>query len=154
MANTFRVIGLVAICAGLVFIVLALVPLAQGQPIALLGSPVVTQAMAAITAGIVALALGQLIAVNHRMAESMASLLAHIKNEDGGSAEEPQAAPARDAFAHVPSYDPRRDPPVVKEGTYRAYTVLTLRDGTIAIETQEGWKRFRTIQDFDRLLRA
>lgn len=152
MANILRVIGLVAICIGLALVAVALWPLAMGEKLALLGSYLLSLAATAISGGMVTLGLGQLVAVNQRVADGMDNLLAYISNQDGEAAS--HAEPAPEAFANVPSYDPRRDPPIVKEGTYRTHTVLTLEDGTVAIETPAGWKRFRTIRDFNRLLPA
>jgi hypothetical protein len=126
--------------------------LVQGQAFALLGSFLVTQGVAVVSAGIIALGFGQLISVNQLVVENTASLLDYIRNQDGEGAE-PQSG-GRDVFADVPDYSPRRDPPIVKEGVYRDHTVLTLEDGTVAVQTTSGWKRFRRIRDFERLLTA
>lgn len=152
MANILRVVGAIGIGVGLILIVLALLPLLHGEPLALSGSFFLTQAAAAISAGIIALGLGQLIAVNQRVADNIEGLVAYIRDQDEEDA--PAAGSQRDIFANVPDYSPRRDPPIVKEGTYRDHTVLTLEDGTVAIQTTSGWKRFRRIRDFDRLLPA
>ena len=152
MANVFRIIGAVAVVAGLILIAAALAPLMDGKPLALLGSFLLTQAVAAISAGIIALGFGHLIAVNERVAENIEELVDYIRGQDEESAPEP--SPGHDAFANVPDYSPRRDPRIVKEGTYRDHTVLTLEDGTVAVQTTSGWKRFRRIRDFDRLLPA
>ncbi len=154
MANIFRIIGAITILAGLGLIAVALAPLAEGRGLALPGWFLLGQAATAISAGIFALGLGQLIAVNQRIADNIAGLYDYIRNQDGEEEPAPRAAPARQSLANIPNYDPRRDPPVVKEGTYRARTVLTLEDGTVAVETSSGWKRFRTIRDFDRLMPA
>jgi hypothetical protein len=154
MVNIFRIIGVIAILAGIAIAGIGLAPVVQGQPFALLGSFLVTQAVAAITAGIIALGFGHLIAVSQRVAENTAGLLDYIRNQDGEGAEAPAANSGRDVFADVPDYSPRRDPPIVKEGVYRDHTVLTLEDGTVAVQTTSGWKRFRRIRDFDRLLTA
>jgi hypothetical protein len=82
----------------------------------------------------------------------MEDLFDYLRNQEEEGV--PAAGPQRDIFANVPDYSPRRDPPIVKEGTYREHTVLTLEDGTIAVQTTSGWKRFRRIRDFDRLLTA
>jgi hypothetical protein len=116
------------------------------------GPAILTQAVAALAAGVVALGLGQLIAVNQRVADNIENLLESIRNQDAESGPTPSSS--RDVFANVPDYSPRRDPPIVKEGTYREHTVLTLEDGTVAVQTPSGWKRFRRIRDFDRLLTA
>jgi hypothetical protein len=155
MAIIFRIIGVIAILGGIGLIGLALAPLVQGQTFALLGSFLVTQGVAAVSAGIIALGFGQLLTVNQRVVENTASLLDYIRNQDGERAEGAEAqAGGRDVFANVPDYSPRRDPPIVKEGVYRDHTVLTLEDGTVAIQTTSGWKRFRRIRDFERLLTA
>jgi hypothetical protein len=153
MANILRIIGAIGICAGLTFLAVTLAPLVRGEPLALTGPFLITQAAVAISAGIIALGLGQLIAVSQDMAESMASLLDHMRSRDVEE-DAPAAEPERDVFANVPNYSPRRDPPIVREGTYLSHTVLTLEDGTVAIQTPSGWKRFQRIRDFDRLLRA
>ncbi|MGE0240457.1 MAG: hypothetical protein AB7S59_17185 [Parvibaculaceae bacterium] len=152
MASILRIVGAIGIVIGLVLIAVALAPLARGQPFALIGSFLITQAAAAISAGIIAVGFGQLIAVNQRVADNTARLLDYIRHQDEDGA--PAAGSARDIFANVPDYSPRRDPPIVKEGTYRDHTVLTLEDGAIAVQTTSGWKRFRRIRDFDRLLTA
>jgi hypothetical protein len=154
MANIIRFIGVIAICAGLALVAFALMPLTEEKDLALPGWFLLGEAATVISGGIVALALGQLISINQRMAESMAGLYDLIRDQYGASAPEPEALPEREALANIPTYDPRRDPPVVKESSYRARTVLTLQDGTIAVETSSGWKRFRTIRDFDRLAPA
>jgi hypothetical protein len=151
MSNFIRLIGAIAICAGIALIALALWPLGTGERLALPSFFMLSTATTAITGGIVALALGQLIAVNKRIAASMASLYDHIRGQDAEEEPEPRAAAPRQSLANIPNYDPRRDPPVVRESSYRARTVLTLEDGTVAVETPSGWKRFRTIRDFDRL---
>jgi hypothetical protein len=152
MASHFRIIGAIGLIAGLTLIAVALAPLVQGQPLALLGSFLLTQAVAAISAGVIALGLGQLIAVNQRVADDVASLVDYFQGQEEAGA--PMAGSVRDVFANVPDYKPRRDPPIVKEGTYRDHTVLTLQDGTVAVQTTSGWKRFRRIHDFERLLTA
>lgn len=152
MANILRVVGAILIGVGLILIAVALLPLLHREPLALSGSFFLTQAAAAISAGIIALGLGQLIAVNQRVADNIEGLVAYIRDQDEEDA--PAAGSPRDIFANVPDYSPRRDPPIVKEGTYRDHTVLTLEDGTVAIQTTSGWKRFRRIRDFDRLLPA
>ncbi|MGE0007367.1 MAG: hypothetical protein AB7S92_17480 [Parvibaculaceae bacterium] len=152
MANIMRFVGVIGIVAGLVLIAVAAAPLVQGQPFALAGSALLTQALVAISAGVIVLGLGQLIALNDRLADSMEGFLDYMRGEDEAGA--PPAGSARDIFANVPDYSPRRDPPIVKEGTYRDHTVLTLEDGTVAVQTTAGWKRFRRIRDFDRLLTA
>jgi hypothetical protein len=154
MANFIKIIGTIAICAGIALVAFALMPLREGKELALPAWFLLGEAATVISGGIVALGLGQLIAVNKRMAESMAGLYDFIRDQNAGEEPEPQAAPAREAFANIPNYDPRRDPRVVKESSYRARTVLTLEDGTIAVETSSGWKRFRSIRDFDRLAPA
>lgn len=151
MATIIRIIGAIAICAGIVLVGFALMPLTEGKGLALPGWFLLGEAATVISGGIVAFALGQLIAINQHMAESMAGLHDFIRDQNGGDEREPQAAPPREALANIPNYDPRRDPPVVRESSYRARTVLTLEDGTVAVETPSGWKRFRTIRDFDRL---
>jgi hypothetical protein len=152
MANMFRIVGAIGIGAGLVLIALALWPLMNGQPLALLGSFLLTQAVAAISAGVIAMGFGQLIAINQRVADGIEGLVDYIRNQDEESA--PAPSTSRDVFANVPDYSPRRDPPIVREGTHRNHTVLSLEDGTIAVQTTSGWKRFRRIRDFDRLLTA
>jgi hypothetical protein len=117
-------------------------------------SYLVTQAGTAFIVGVLAVGLGQLIAINDRIADNMTDLLALIRPRDDEAAEAQRGEPAREAFDSVPSYDPRRDPRIVKEGTYRSRTVLTLEDGSVVIETPAGWKRFRTIREYDRLLPA
>jgi hypothetical protein len=155
MANILRIIGAIGICAGLTLIAVTLAPLVRGEALALAGPFLISQAAVGIFAGIIALGLGQLIAVNQDMAESMAGLLDHMRSQGEEDEEEaPAPTPGHDIFANVPNYSPRRDPPIVKEGTYRSHTVLTLEDGTLAIQTPSGWKRFQRIRDFDRLLRA
>jgi hypothetical protein len=151
MANFIRLIGAIAICAGIALVAFALKPLAEEKDLALPGWFLLGEAATVISGGVVALALGQLIAVNQRIASSMASLYDHIRGQDAEEEPEPRAAPPRQSLANIPNYDPRRDPPVVRESSYRARTVLTLEDGTVAVETPSGWKRFRTIRDFDRL---
>jgi len=152
MATIIRIIGALAICAGIALVAFALMPLSEGKGLALPGWFLLGEAATVISGGIVAFALGQLIAINQNVADSMAGLYDHIRGQDADEAPEPRAAaPAREAFANIPNYDPRRDPPVVRESSYRSRTVLTLQDGTIAVETSSGWKRFRTIRDFDRL---
>jgi hypothetical protein len=152
MANILRIIGAIGICAGLTLLAVSLAPLVRGEPLALTGPFLITQAAVATSAGIIALGLGQLIAISQDIAESMANLLDHMRSRDEEDA--PAAEPESDVFANVPNYSPRRDPPIVREGTYRSHTVLTLEDGTVAIQTPSGWKRFQRIRDFDRLLRA
>jgi len=154
MANFIRIIGAIAICAGLALVAFVLKPLTEGNGLALPSWFLLGEAATVISGGIVALALGQLIAVNQRMAESMAGLYDLIRDQYGETEPEPQAAPEHEALANIPTYDPRRDPPVVRESSYRARTVLTLQDGTVAVETSSGWKRFRSIRDFDRLAPA
>jgi hypothetical protein len=154
MASFFRILGAIGIGAGFALIGLALWPLKEGQPVALAGSPFITQATAAILIGIIGLGFSQLIAVNQRTARSLEGLRAYFREQDDGSAEAPAAAPGRDILANIPNYRPDRDPPVVKEGTYRDYAVLTLEDGSLVVHTTSGWKRFRQIRDFDRLLTA
>jgi len=105
-----------------------------------------------MAAGIVALGFGQLIAVNQRVADNMESLLSQLRHRDEAAG--PVAGSSQDVFSNVPDYSPRRDPPIVKEGMYREHTVLTLEDGTVAVQTPAGWKRFRRIRDFERLLTA
>ena len=153
MANILRIIGLVAICVGLVLMAVGLWPLAMGEKMALLGSYLLSLAATALSGGMVTLGLGQLVAVNQRIGDNIEGLYDYIRNQDSEDEPAPQsrAAPPRQSLANIPTYDPRRDPPVVKESTYRARTVLTLEDGTVAVETPSGWKRFRTIRDFDRL---
>jgi hypothetical protein len=153
MAYIFRIVGAIGIIVGLVIIGIVLAPLAGWNFSAQIGPFFIPQGVAALAAGIIALGLGQLISVNQRMADNLESLLDHIRKQE----EEPAptaAGSARDIFANIPDYSPRRDPPIVKEGTYREHTVLTLEDGTIAVQTTSGWKRFRRIRDFDRLLTA
>jgi hypothetical protein len=152
MAYIFRIVGAIGIIVGLVIIGLVLAPLAGWNFSTPIGPFFIPQGVAALAAGVIALALGQLISVNQRMADNMESLLDYIRKQDDEPA--PAAGSARDIFANVPDYSPRRDPPIVKEGTYREHTVLTLEDGTIAVQTTSGWKRFRRIRDFDRLLTA
>ena len=152
MANILRVVGAIVIAVGLILIAAALMPLVRGEPFALSASFFLNQAAAAIAVGIIAMGLGQLIAVNQRVANNIEGLAAYIRDQDEQGA--PAAGSQRDIFANVPDYSPRRDPPIVKEGTYRDHTVLTLEDGTVAIQTTSGWKRFRRIRDFDRLLPA
>lgn len=154
MATVFRIIGAIAIGVGLFLVAVALAPLMEGKPLAVLGSFYLTQAVAAISAGIIALGVGQLIAVNERVADSIDELIDYIRDEDEGEDSIPAPSNGRDVFANVPDYSPRRDPRIVKEGTYRDHTVLTLEDGTVAVQTTSGWKRFRKIRDFDRLLTA
>ncbi len=155
MANIIRIIGVVAICTGIALIVVALRPLSEGQSLVMQNFFLLNQAVTAISGGVIALGIGQLIAVNQRISEDMADLYEFIRNRDGEEEETGEARePPRQSLANVPNYDPRRDPPVVKESTHRARTVLTLKDGTVAVETSQGWKRFRTIRDFDRLLPA
>jgi hypothetical protein len=152
MANILRIAGAIGILIGLGLIALAVLPVAQGQPVSLIGSPLLTPAVIAVSAGIIALGFGQLIAINQSVADNMADLLDYIRSQDEAGA--PAAGTVHDAFANVPDYSPRRDPPIIKEGTYRDHTVLTLEDGTVAVQTTSGWKRFRKIRDFDRLLTA
>jgi hypothetical protein len=152
MANVLRVVGAIAIAVGLILIAAALMPLVKGEPFSFSGSFFLNLAVAAIVIGILALGFGQLIAVNQRVADNIEGLAAYIRDQDEQGA--PAAGSQRDIFANVPDYSPRRDPPIVKEGTYRDHTVLTLEDGTVAIQTTSGWKRFRRIRDFDRLLPA
>ena len=153
MANILRLLGAIGIIVGLVLIALSLAPLAGLNLPTQIGAPFMMQAIAALGAGVVALALGHLIAVNQRVADNVENLLDHIRRQQS---DEPVAAAgsSQDVFANVPDYSPRRDPPIVKEGTYREYTVLTLEDGTVAVQTPSGWKRFRRIRDFDRMLTA
>ena len=127
-------------------------PLVGGNSSSPIGAPLIAQGVAALVAGILALGFGQLIAVNQRVADNMDNLLDYIRSQDRDTA--PAAGSSRDVFANVPDYSPRRDPPIVKEGTYREHTVLTLEDGTVAVQTQSGWKRFRRIRDFERVLNA
>ena len=68
MANLIRAIGVAAICIGLVLLVVALWPLVEGRALAILSSFLLTQGVAAISAGIITLSLGQLISVNQRLA--------------------------------------------------------------------------------------
>jgi hypothetical protein len=152
MANLLRIVGAIGIIIGLGLIALALAPMMEGQPLALIGSPLITQAAVAIGAGIIALGFGQLIAVSQNVADSVGDLLDYIRNQDEPGAAE--TSTSRDVFANVPDYSPRHDPPIVKEGMYRDHTVLTLEDGTVAVQTTSGWKRFRRIRDFERLLTA
>lgn len=154
MANIFRIVGAIGIIVGLVLIALALAPLVGvnlATPIG--GPPLMMQAVAALAAGVVALGFGQLIAVNQRVADNMDNLLDYIRNHQDEEPA-PAAGSSHDVFANIPDYSPRRDPPIVKEGTYREHTVLTLEDGTVAVQTPAGWKRFRRIRDFERLLTA
>jgi hypothetical protein len=152
MANFFRIVGAIGIIVGLALIALALAPLAVSNFSTPIGPPFIAQGVATLAAGVLALGLGQLIAVNQRVADNMDNLLDYIRNQDRDTA--PVAGSSRDIFANVPDYSPRRDPPIVKEGTYREHTVLTLEDGTVAVQTPSGWKRFRRIRDFERLLTA
>jgi hypothetical protein len=152
MANIFRIVGAIGIIVGLVLIALSLAPLAGVNLPMPFGPPFMMQAVAALAAGAVALGFGQLIAVSQRVADNMESLLDYIRRQDAEPA--PAAGSSQDVFANVPDYSPRRDPPIVKEGTYREHTVLTLEDGTVAVQTASGWKRFRRIRDFERLLTA
>ena len=154
MANILRIVGIVGILIGLALIARALAPLAHGQSFEMLGPIFTTEAAAALSVGIIALGFGQLIAVNQRMADHMETLADYITSQEEGAAGAPAAGSARDVFANVPDYSPRRDPPIVKEGMYREHTVLTLEDGTVAVQTTSGWKRFRRIRDFERLLTA
>jgi hypothetical protein len=154
MANLIRAIGVAAICIGLVLLVVALWPLVEGRALAILSSFLLTQGVAAISAGIITLSLGQLISVNQRLADDMEKFLDHVSSGNGEEIGAPLQEPPREAYANVPNYDPRRDPKIVKEGSYRSHTVLTLEDGSVVIETPAGWKRFRTIRDFDRLMTA
>jgi hypothetical protein len=154
MANVIRFIGVAAIGVGLILLAVSFWPLTQGQPFAILSSFLLNQAVAAISAGIITLGIGQLIAVNERVAENMEDLLDHLRPETAENPTAPAKDPPREALADVPSYNPRRDPRIVKEGTYRSHTVLTLEDGSVVIETKAGWKRFRTLRDFDRLSTA
>jgi hypothetical protein len=152
MAYIFRIVGAIGIIVGLALIALALAPLAGWNFSTPMGPPFVMQGVALLAVGVVALGFGQLIAVNQRVADNMESLLDYIRRQD----EEPASAAgsSHDVFANIPDYSPRRDPPIVKEGTYREHTVLTLEDGTVAVQTPSGWKRFRRIRDFERLLSA
>jgi hypothetical protein len=151
MANILRIVGAIGIILGLGLIALALAPLVQnGASVASFGSAFTTQAVAALAAGVVGLGLGQLISVNQRIADNTENLLDYLRNHDQEPA--PAASSSRDVFANVPDYSPRRDPPIVKEGTYREHAVLTLEDGTVAVQTTSGWKRFRRIRDFEHLL--
>jgi hypothetical protein len=154
MANILRIVGAIGICAGLTLIAVTLAPLVRGEPLALTGQFLITPAAFAISAGVIALGLGQLIVINQDMADTMTSFLHHIRSRNEYAEDVRAPSPARDVFASVPSYSPRRDPPIVEEGTYRSHTVLTLEDGTVAVQTPSGWKRFQRIGDFDRLLRA
>lgn len=153
MANVFRILGAIGIILGLGLIALALAPLVYpAASFPFLGPSVMTQAVGALAAGVVALGFGQLTAVNQRVADNMENLLTQIRRRD--EEPPPAAGPSQDVFANVPDYSPRRDPPIVKEGMYREHTVLTLEDGTVAVQTHSGWKRFRRIRDFERLLTA
>jgi uncharacterized protein YacL len=152
MAYVFRIVGAIGIIVGLALIALALAPLAGWNFSTPMGPPFVMQGVALLAVGVVALGFGQLIAVNQRVADNMESLLDYIRRQDEESA--PAAGSSHDVFANIPDYSPRRDPPIVKEGTYREHTVLTLEDGTVAVQTPSGWKRFRRIRDFERLLSA
>ena len=154
MANVIRAIGATAIIIGLILIIAAFWPMMEGKPFAVLSSFLLNQAVAALSAGIVTLGIGQLIAVNERVAENMEELLDHMRPEAPENPTAPVKEPPREALADVPNYNPRRDPRIVKEGTYRSHTVLTLEDGSVVIETKAGWKRFRTLRDFDRLATA
>ncbi|WP_119392284.1 hypothetical protein [Taklimakanibacter lacteus] len=154
MANLIRAIGVAAIFIGLVLLFLALLPLVQGRSLAILNSFLLTQGVAALSAGIITLGIGQLIVVNERLADNLENFVAHVRGEDSEQIGAPPREPPREAFANVPSYDPRRDPKIVKEGSYRSHTVLTLEDGSVVIETPAGWKRFRSIRDFERLVSA
>jgi hypothetical protein len=153
MAHILRIVGAIGIIIGLVLIALALAPLAGWNFSTPLGPPFMMQAVAALAAGVVALGLGQLVAVNQRLADNTENLLDYLRRRPD---EEPAPAvgSSQDVFANVPDYSPRRDPPIVKEGTWRDHTVLTLEDGTVAVQTPSGWKRFRRIRDFERLLTA
>jgi hypothetical protein len=152
MANILRIVGAIGIIIGLVLIALPLAPLVGGNFSTPIGPAFIPQGVAALAAGVVALGLGQLIAVNQRVADNMENILDHIRRQEAEPA--PAAGSSNDVFANVPDYSPRRDPPIVKEGTYREHTVLTLEDGTVAVQTHSGWKRFRRIRDFERLLTA
>jgi hypothetical protein len=155
MANIFRIIGTIGLVLGIVTIGWVLLGPRFGQPPLPLAPLYLNQAVAAIVGGIIALGLGQLIAVAQRVEENTAGILDYVRGQE--SSEPAEAAPAQnghDVFANVPDYSPRRDPPIVKEGTYRDHTILTLEDGTVAIQTTAGWKRFRRVRDFDRLLSA
>jgi hypothetical protein len=151
MANLFRIVGVIGIIVGLALVALALAPLTGSNVSTPIGPAFIAQGVAALAGGVLALGLGQLIALNQRVADNMDNLLDYIRNQDRDG---PVAGPSRDVFANVPDYSPRRDPPIVKEGTYREHTVLTLEDGTVAVQTPSGWKRFRRIRDFERLLTA
>jgi hypothetical protein len=153
MANIFRILGALGIIFGLVLIALALAPLVGWNFSTPIGPPFMMQPVAALAAGIVALGLGQLIAVNQRVADNMETLLDHLRRQPDEEPA-PAAGSSQDVFANIPDYSPRRDPPIVKEGTWRDHTVLTLEDGTVAVQTPAGWKRFRRIRDFERLLTA
>src|SRR5262249_36653449 len=153
MAHIFRIVGAIGIAVGLVLIALALAPLVGWNFPTPFGPPFMMQAVAALAAGVVALGLGQLIAINQRVADNLENFLEHMRQRPDEESV-PAAGASHDVFANVPDYSPRRDPPIVKEGTYRDHTVLTLEDGTVAVQTPAGWKRFRRIRDFERLLTA
>ncbi len=155
MAMSLRVLGGIGIFLGLVLLAAGFEPLTDGRPFAVFSSYLVTQAGVAITAGLIALGLGQLIAINERLSQNIEDLLDLMRPQEAETAPAPQKVqPPRETLDKVPSYNPRKDPPIVKEGTYRSHTVLTLEDGSIVIETTAGWKRFRTVRDYDRLMPA
>jgi hypothetical protein len=155
MANIFRIVGAIGLVLGIATFAWVLLGPYLGQPPIPLAALYLNQAVAAVMGGIIALGLGQLIAVAQRVEENTAGILDFVRGQEGGEpAETIPAQNGHDVFANVPDYSPRRDPPIVKEGTYRDHTILTLEDGTVAIQTTSGWKRFRRVRDFDRLMSA
>lgn len=156
MANIFRIIGALGLVLGIATIVWVLLGPLLGQPPLAQAPLYLNLAITAVMTGIFALGLGQLIAIAQRVEENTAGILDFVRGQEGGEPAEaaPPAQVGHDVFANVPDYSPRRDPPIVKEGTYRDHTILTLEDGTVAIQTTAGWKRFRRVRDFDRLLSA